>query len=128
MIAKVALKAASGIDLDVTGYLNAIKSEIGEQLADEVDMDNLQRFVLGEDAGPHTKTIKDTERLTKASYEALSEFMRKEEVDRESHVPGTYVDFRDEMTQLDDGKGDLVWVRNVNAPLWLRALPAAPSR
>ncbi|CAN0021644.1 unnamed protein product [Scytosiphon promiscuus] len=53
---------------------------------------------------------------TKASYEALKTFIDKEEAKRRNS--DGYVDFRDKMKQVGDGKGGFVWVRHENVQAW----------
>ncbi|CAN0430842.1 unnamed protein product [Pylaiella littoralis] len=117
LIAKVALKAVCGLDLEVSDFLNAVKGGIGEAVADRVlDEEALRRVVLGDEA-PST----DIQGASKASYEALQKFMMVEEERSKKHArPGDgYVDFRKEMERVGDGEGGEVWVSNGNVQRWL---------
>lgn len=115
VIAKVALKTASGLDLPVSDFLNALKEGIGEEVADRaLDDDALRRVVLGEeDASPGMQAT------SKASYAALVKFMEK----------GGYDDFKNEMRLVTDGKGEggMVWVSNGNVDRWEKLHSMAPS-
>lgn len=116
MIAKVALKAVSGLDLEVSDFLNAFKEDMGEAVADRLDEEDLHRVVLGQDVAGT-----EMQGTSKASYAALKKFMEKEEKERKKHAkPGDdYVDFKNEMKRVADGKGGVVWVSNGNAQRWL---------
>eukprot|EP00903_Cladosiphon_okamuranus_P013762 g12810.t1 len=106
MIAKVALKTVSGLDLPVSEFLNALKEEIGGEVADRaLDEDALRRVILGEEhASP------DMRGKSKKSYAALVNFMEK----------GGYDDFKNEMRLVPDGQGErgMVWVSKGNAHRW----------
>lgn len=124
IIAKVALKAASGLDLPASEYLNAVKTGIGEQLADRCALDNeaLHRVVLGEeDAGAGMQG------LSRDSYAALKKFMDKEQR-RKKKPEERYVDFRHSMSQEGDGRGGMVWVSTRNVQTWRASHATAPSR
>lgn len=102
VIAKVALKAVSGLELPVSEFFNALIEGIGEEVADHaLDEDDLRRVVLGEDATPKMQGT------SKASYKALIEFMEK----------GDYDDFKKEMQFVPDTRGHRggVWASNANA-------------
>lgn len=117
VIAKVALKAVSGLDLEVSDFLNAVKEGIGEEVADcALDEEALRRVVLGEDVAGA-----DIQGASKASYETLKTFMGQELKRRKKHAtPGDgYVDFTNEMKLVPDGKGGMVWVSNGNVQRWL---------
>lgn len=131
VIAKLAFKAASGLDLDVSEYLNAFKAGIGEELADgALAEENLQRLVQSAQTGGATNIEGDTQRLTRDSYAALCEFMQKEELDRKKNAKDGdgYIDFRDRMTHEPDGNGGKFWVSNPNVTVWRNSLKSpAPS-
>lgn len=116
MTAKVALKATTGLDIEVSDFLNAVKDGLSEELVGRtLDEDTLLRVVSGvEDAGA------DMQRDTRASYEALKKFMDKEEMNGREY--DGYVDFRDMMQSVTDGNGGMVWVRNENVRKWLDSL------
>lgn len=117
MTAKVALKATTGLDVDISDFLKDVKDGLADEIVDRtVDEEALFRVVSGEedvDAG--------MQRDTKASYDALKKFMDKEELSRrkDARDDDGYVDFRDEMKRVPDGKGGTVWVRNRNLQKWL---------
>lgn len=118
VIAKVALKTVSGLDLPASEFLNGLKEGIVEEVADHAfDEDALHRVhqvLLGEAADDS-----DISDESKASYAALSKFMRD----------GEYRDFKDKMQQVDDGngRGGLVWVSNGNVERWKNLRPMPPS-
>ncbi|CAN0069798.1 unnamed protein product [Pylaiella littoralis] len=117
VIAKVALKAVSGLDLEVSDFLNAVKGGIGQAVADRaLDEEALRRVMLGEEVAGT-----DIQGVSRASYEALQAFMAKEEERRRKHArPGDgYVDFGKEMKRVADGKGGMVWISNRNVQRWL---------
>ncbi|CAM9739665.1 unnamed protein product [Ectocarpus sp. 4 AP-2014] len=125
--AKVALKATSALDVDLSDFLKTMKDGLVDELADRtLDEDALLRVVKGEeDIGD------DMQRVTQASYEALKKFMEKEERSRRKNAKDGdgYIDFRDRMTPVSDGKGGAVWVRNENEQKWLESISStAPSR
>ncbi|CAN0385886.1 unnamed protein product [Ectocarpus fasciculatus] len=56
--------------------------------------------------------------------------MDKEQIDRVKNARDGdgYIDFRDEMKRVADGRGGMVWVRNENVQKWLDSRStAAPS-
>ncbi|CAM9841435.1 unnamed protein product [Scytosiphon promiscuus] len=114
--AKVALKATTGLGVEVSDFLNAVKDGLFEELvAHALDEDALHRVISGdEDAGT------DMQRDARASYEALNKFMDKQEM--KGHTLDDYVDFRDKMQRVTDGKGGMVWVKNENVNRWLSSL------
>ncbi|CAM9188602.1 unnamed protein product [Pylaiella littoralis] len=117
VVAKVALKAVAGLDLEISDFLNAVKGGIGEEVADCVlDEEALRRVVLGDEV-PST----DLQGASKASYEALQKLMAKEEKKRKDNArPGDgHVDFRKEMKRVGDGEGGMVWISNGNVQRWL---------
>lgn len=125
--AKVALKAAAGLDVDISDFLQAVKDGLVEEVADRTfDEDALLRVVAGEeDAGD------ELQRETRASYEALKKFMDKEENKRRKNAKDGdgYIDFREKMRRVRDAKGGMVWVRTENVRKWQDSLlTAAPSR
>lgn len=115
LIAKVALKAVCGLDLDASEYLNALKAGIGEEVADRAfDQEDLRRMTLGEEVGM------DMQRASKASYKALKAFMEKEEGRKKPARRGNgYVDFRDSMECVPDREKGMVWVSKKNAKSWI---------
>ncbi|CAM9419142.1 unnamed protein product [Ectocarpus sp. 12 AP-2014] len=117
VIAKVALKATTGLDVNTSDFLTDMKDRLVDQLVDStLDEDTLLRVLSGEeDVGA------DMQKDTRASYEALKKFMDKEQVDRLQNARDGdgYVDFRDKMKRVPDGRGGMVWVRNENVQRWL---------
>ncbi|CAM9658573.1 unnamed protein product [Ectocarpus sp. 12 AP-2014] len=123
--AKVALKATSGLDVDLSNFLKDVKDGFVDELVDQtLDEDTLLRVVSGEeDVGT------DMRKETRASYAALKEFMEKLERRKDTRDGDGYVDFRDNMQRLSDGRGGDVWVRNENVQKWLDShSSAAPLR
>lgn len=124
--AKVALRATSGLDVDISDFLQEFKDGLVDEVVDRtLDEEALARVVSGEeDAGD------DLQRDAKASYEALKKFMDKEERDRGRNAKDFdgYIDFRKKMERVSDGKGVMVWVRAENVQKWHLLSTAAPSR
>ncbi|CAN0134740.1 unnamed protein product [Ectocarpus sp. 4 AP-2014] len=115
VIAKVALRAVSGLDLEVSSFLNALKGEIGGEMADRLDEDKLESVVRGE-----AVATEDMQVVSKASYEALKNFMEK----------GEHVDFKNHMELVEKGKDGIegmVWVSKKNRQRWLDSQPITPS-
>ncbi|CAN0352106.1 unnamed protein product [Ectocarpus sp. 6 AP-2014] len=125
--AKVALNATTGLNMDISDFLKDVKDGLVEELVDQtLDEEALLRAVSGED-----DVGADLQKVTRASYEALKRFIDKEQVDRvENARDGDgYIDFRDEMKRVNDGRGGMVWVRNENVQKWLDShATAAPTR
>lgn len=114
MVAKVALKATAGLDVDISEFLQAVKDGSVEEVADRIlDEEALFRVVSEEDM--------------RASYEALKQFMGKKELNRRKNAKAGdgYIDFREEMQRVSDGKGGMVWVRTKNVQRWRDSLEAA---
>ncbi|CBJ26200.1 LRR-GTPase of the ROCO family [Ectocarpus siliculosus] len=123
--AKVAIKATSGLDVDLSDFLKDVNDGLVDELVDRMlDEDELRRVVSGEeDVGT------DMQKQTRASYEALTELMGKLERRKDARDGDGYVDFRENMQRLSDGRGGEVWVRNENVQKWLDShSSAAPSR
>ncbi|CAM9320287.1 unnamed protein product [Scytosiphon promiscuus] len=125
--AKVALKATTGLDMPASGFLNAVAAGLYDGLVDRtLDEDALLRVILGEE-GPSA----EMERDGRASYDALKKFIEKMESKRRKNAgeDDGYVDFRDRMQRVGDGREGMVWVRNENVRRWLDSLakPAPPS-
>ncbi|CAM9446096.1 unnamed protein product [Ectocarpus sp. 4 AP-2014] len=123
--AKVAIKATSGLDVDLSDFLKDVNDGLVDELVDRtLDEDELRRVVSGEQ-GVGT----DLQKQTRASYEALTEFVGKLERRKDARDGDGYVDFRENMQRLSDGMGGEVWVRNENVQKWLDShSSAAPSR
>eukprot|EP00752_Nemacystus_decipiens_P012467 g11041.t2 len=94
--AKVALKAWTGLELDTSQFLQDVSNGLVEEIADRIlDEEALSRVLSGEEnAGAHMQEH------TKTSYEALKEFMEKEELNRQKNAEDGdgYIDFREKMT------------------------------
>ncbi|CAM9482299.1 unnamed protein product, partial [Ectocarpus sp. 13 AM-2016] len=125
--AKVALNAVTGLNVDVSGFLKDVQDGLVDEVVDRtLDEDALFRAVSGDGA-----IGTDLQRDTRASYEALKVFMDREERKRRKNARDGdgYIDFRDEMKLLPDGRGGEVWIRNENVQKWLdsNSIPA-PSR
>ncbi|CAN0355629.1 unnamed protein product, partial [Scytosiphon promiscuus] len=119
--AKVALQATTGLNVDLSGYLKDVSDGLVEELVDHaLDEDVLGRVMSGEE-----DVSADMEQTTRVSYELLKKFMEKEEGQRRKNARfgDGYVDFRDKMEQVSDGKGGMVWIRNENVGKWLSSLP-----
>ncbi|CAM9824534.1 unnamed protein product [Ectocarpus fasciculatus] len=123
--AKVALKAAGGLDVDVSDFLQGVKDGLVDEIVDgALDEEALFRVVNGEEnAGANMQ------RDASASYEVLKEFMEKK-LDAGKSTKGRdgYIDFREKMQRVSDGRGGMVWVRTENVRKWRDSLSsAAPS-
>ncbi|CAN0102649.1 unnamed protein product, partial [Scytosiphon promiscuus] len=119
--AKVALQATTALNVDLSGYLKDVSDGLFEELVDHVlDEHVLEGVVSGE-----AEVSADMEQTTRVSYELLKKFMEKEEGQRRKNARfgDGYVDFRDKMEQVSDGKGGMVWIRNENVGKWLSSLP-----
>lgn len=127
MTAKVALKATTGLEVEASDFLNAVKDGVFEELVDgALDEDALLRVASGEeDVGA------DAQRDARVSFAFLKAFMDKEKLNRRKNGKDGdgYVDFRDKMQRVTDGKGGMVWVKTENVPKWLHSISAlTPSR
>eukprot|EP00752_Nemacystus_decipiens_P012229 g10841.t1 len=125
--AKVALKASAGLDVDISEFLQAVKEGGVEEIADRtLDEEALSRVVSGEEVAGA-----DMQRDTRASYEALKDFMEREDRKRRKNAKDDdgYIDFSERMQRLSDGKGGMVWVRTENVQRWRDSHPnSAPWR
>ena len=127
MAAKIGVRGAMGVDeLVLSDFLQEIKAGLTEELhVVALDEEALTRILVGEEDAPS-----DVQRMTWSSYNALGDFMKKEEAQRRKKARDGdgYIDFRDKMERVDDGKGGLVWVRKENVQRWKDILLAnAPS-
>ncbi|CAN0222086.1 unnamed protein product, partial [Ectocarpus fasciculatus] len=123
--AKVALNATTGLNVDISDFLKDVKDGLVEELVDRtLDEEALLRAVSGDD-----DIGADLQRDTRASYEAVKMFMDKEQIDRVKNARDGdgYIDFRDEMKRVTDGRGGMVWVRNENVQKWLDLVAAPPT-
>ncbi|CAM9860687.1 unnamed protein product [Ectocarpus sp. 12 AP-2014] len=126
--AKVALKATTGLNVDISDFLKDVKDGLVEELLVDRTLD--EEALLGAILGDDTIDA-DLQRDTRASYEALKKFMDKEQIERVKNARDgdCYIDFRDEMKRVPDGRGGMVWVRNENVQKWLDSRSiAAPTR
>ena len=109
-MAKVAIKAASGLDVPVSEFLNGAKSYLGEELADRVLDDGVVEQALNGSAVPGDGKVKA---LVGEAYEELKKFMTEQKNSTEG-----YVHFDELMQLVDDGEGSKVWVSKVNVEPW----------
>lgn len=120
--ARVALRATTGVDVDLSDFLRAVRDETIEEVAERIlDEDALLRVVSGDEM-----VGADMQRITKASYEALQKFMDKEVA--RHHDDEGYIDFKSKMQRESDGKGGLVWVRTENVQRWKDSLSTSAAR
>ena len=110
VLAKVAIKATSGLDLPVSDFLNGSKSYLGEELADRMPDDNAVERVL---TGKASRRGRGGKVIGKA-YEELKQFIEEHESKYSEH----YVHFDRVMQLVDDGDGGKIWVSNKNAQQW----------
>lgn len=114
VLAKVAIKAASGIDLPVSDFLNGAKSYLGDEMTDRVlDEGSIER-ALDRRTVPVEGKVKT---LVGEAYEELKKFIRGYEC---KNIEGS-IRFDELMQLVDDGKGGQVWVSNENVELWENA-------
>lgn len=127
MTAKVALKAGAGLELEVSDFLKAVTDGFVKELVGcALDEEMLSRFVSGEDVAG----MQGMQRDVRTSYAILKNFMNKEELKRRGNSGDGdgFIDFRESMQRVGDGKGGLVWVRKENVLKWRDSLlTAAPS-
>lgn len=126
MTAKVALKGLAGVEVPgLSGFIQDVGMGFAEELhvVDRtLDEDVLLRVLSGDE-----DVQNDMQRKTRASYEAITEFMKTEELKRRKNPRknGGYIDFRNTMQQVVGEEGRLTWVRTENVPKWKDLLPAA---
>lgn len=111
VLAKVAIKTASGLDLPVADFLNGAKSYLGEELADSVLDDRAVEWALDETTIPGEERIKT---LVGEAYEELKRFVEE----HKNKGTGQYVHFDELMQPVDGGVDGKVWVSNENVELW----------
>lgn len=110
--AKVVLKATTGLDVGVTEFLSDVNEGLFEEVFDfALDEEALGRVLAGQE-----DVSAEMQKNTKASYEALKTFIDKEEAKRRKG--DGYVDFRDKMKHVSNGRREFVWVRNENVHDW----------
>ncbi|CAN0010701.1 unnamed protein product [Ectocarpus sp. 12 AP-2014] len=97
--AKVAIKATSGLFVDLSDFLKDVNDGLVDELVDGMlDEGELRRVVSGEeDVGT------DMQKQTRYSYEALTEFVAKLKRCKDARDGDGYVDFRENMLRLSDG-------------------------
>lgn len=112
MLAKVAIRAASGLDILVSDFLDGAKSYLGDELADRIpDEDAIDKVLDGSSVREQDKAKK----LVGKAYEELKQFIKGHEC-REKE---DYVHFETLMQRVDsDGN---VWVSNQNVEAWRAA-------
>ena len=125
--AKVALRTATGVDVETSDFLKAVRDGFVDELIEHcLDEDALVRVRSGQESAGA-----DVENAMHASYEELKKFMNKEE-DKRAKIAGGgdgYINFREKMQRVDDGKGGMVWVRTENVQKWRDSLlTRAPSK
>ena len=126
--ARVALHAATGLKLEDTVFLQAVSAGLAEELVDRtLDEEVLSRFVSGQEVA--TADMQDMQRHARASYKILKEFMEEKELQRRGTAKegDSYIDFRESMQRVEDGKGGMVWVRTENVQTWRDSLSSASS-
>lgn len=112
----VSIKAASGLDLPVSDFINGAKSHIGEELANRVLDDGVIERALGGSAVPVEEG--EVKTLVGEAYRELKQFMERHEFKDTRR----YVHF-DKVMQLVDGRDDgKVWVSNENVQRWEEVL------
>lgn len=116
MLVKVAIKAASGLDVPMSEFLNGAKSYIGEEVADSVlDDGTIERVLDGSDVPEEEGEVK---RLVGKAYEELKTFMEGHDFKDTRN----YIHFTNVMQLVDNGDGGKIWVSIANAKLWEEAL------
>ena len=109
----MAIKAASGVDLPVSDFLDGAKSYLVEELADRLpDEDSIERALDGS-AVPAEEGKAKT--LVGEAYEELK---RKVMRDYKSDSTECFIRFDQLMELVDDGDGGKVWVSKENLKLW----------
>lgn len=107
--AKVALRAVTGVDVSVlSDFMQEVKAELVEEPVERtLDEDALLRVASGGEGA-----AAEMQRDKRASYAAIAEFMTKEDARRrkKARTGDGYIDFRDSMERVHDGKGGLMWV------------------
>lgn len=123
MTVRVAVRPAAGVDLPVPDFVNDVQAgfldEFADSLMDDGAVDNAITGTGTEDQG--------LKYVTASSYGALKTFIDKEKRARErkEKAGDGYVDFRELMERVSDGKGGMVWIRNENVDKWLESRKAA---
>ena len=123
MTVRVAVRPAAGLDLPVPDFVNDVQAgfldEFADSLMDDGAVDNAITGTETEDQG--------LKYVTAPSYGALKTFIDKEKRARERKAKAGdgYVDFREIMERVSDGKGGMVWIRNKNVEKWLESRKAA---
>lgn len=123
MTARVAVRAAAGVDLPVPDFVSDMQAGFLDEFSDSLMDDGaVDKALTG--TGTEDEGLKD---VTGPSYGALKTFMDKEKRARETKAKAGdgYVDFRDRMQRVSDGKGGMVWIRNENVGKWLKSRKTA---
>lgn len=122
MLGKVAIKAASGVDLPLSDFLNGTKSYLGEELADRVlDNDIIEQAL---DETPIPGRGEEAKTIVGEAYEELYKFIKEYTCEN----PERCVHFEKYMQLVDDRDGGKVWVSKKNVHLWENALLPPPFR
>lgn len=119
VLAKVAIKATSGLDLPVSEFLNGTKSYLGEELADRMLDDDVVERALSGKWGRRGRGGK----IIDKAYEELKIFIEE----HESKSSERYVHFDRVMELADDRDGEKIWVSKKNAQQW-KAVNKPPKR
>lgn len=114
MLAKVAIRAAGRVDLEVSEFLNNAHSYLGEELANRVPDDDAIEKILDGRAVPDVEAR--LKPLVGKRYEELKLFIEEHRCKDTTR----YVHF-DELMELIDGDNRQVWVSKVNVQLWENA-------
>lgn len=122
VLAKVAIRAASGFDLPLSDFLNGAKSYLGEELADRVLDDDTIEQALDRSTVPGRRG--EVKALVGEAYEELHKFMKEHKCENTERC----VHFEVLMQLVDDGDGGMVWVSNKNVQHWENALPSPIRR
>lgn len=105
----MAIKAAGGVDLPVSDFINGAKSYLAEELVDHVlDRGAIEQALTGSAA-------KEAMELVGEGYQILKSFMEKH---KDKGKNEGYVRFDKLMQKVDDGQGGKIWVSKRNARKW----------
>lgn len=111
----MAIKAASGLELPMSDFLNGAKSYLGEELADRVPDGGAIEQALN---GCEVAVGGEVKAIVGKAYEELNNFIES----HECKDAGGYVHFDKVMQQVDDGDGGKIWVSNQNVEKWQATL------
>lgn len=117
----MAIRAASGLDLPVSEFLNGAKSYLGEEMADRMLDDDAVEKALN---GSEVPLEGEGKMLVGKAYEELWQFIEGHKC---KHKDG-YIHFDERMQLVDNGNGGKVWVSKENVELWKKAHPFRTCR